>query len=183
MAKVKNTNNKNERVITGRNVYRDKYNTVIYYDPRKKIGYKIPKEEEANFQSLTRRYILGLIAFILVQYAFVNNLFISIPFGIGVALFMEYRFRKLLGRCALVTNFTPSSNKKSADTLMETELSGLYLRLIMYLALAILLILNIFATKSVRIDYILIVSSIAAALWSFYQAFKFLNAIIKKRNK
>lgn len=173
-------NKTKEIVLNSRNVYYDKHKRAIYYNKRKGIGYVIPKESEGRFQTLSYRFIIGIIVIIFAEIFFFHNLLFSVPAGIAAYAFLEYQYQRFLSGLPQLKNFEPEKAKSTTEKQMELSTGSLLLRCGLYFALAILLILNLFTTKGLSNDIAIVVLSCIAAIGSLYMSLRFAYIFLKK---
>lgn len=171
---------KKKVVLSGRDIYYDKHNRAIYYNKRSKIAYVVPKNSESMFQNLRNRYVIGIIAFVFSEMLFKINIWISLAIAIGCIAFMEYKYRKSLSEMTQLRNFKPETSKSSMDSMREMDKGALVLRCVLYLALAVLLIVNLFVTEGLLENVVLVIGSIAVSLAAAYMAGKLIYVLLKK---
>ncbi|MEG0346406.1 MAG: hypothetical protein RR546_08075, partial [Erysipelotrichaceae bacterium] len=125
----------------------DKHNRFIYYNKSNSTGYIISNDYIDKFRILNCRYMLAI-----VFGAFIHLLFfpfyISLIIAIISALYLEYLFRyKVLYQLTTVPNFKVENSKSQIEILAEDDQGKLILKLILYIALAIGIMLNAFDQK------------------------------------
>jgi len=170
---------KKDVVLSGANIYYDKHNRAVYYNKRTKVGYVIPKEVEQKMQPLLYRYILGIIVFIFCEILFKINIWISIGLSIACIILLEYRFRSLLASFPTFQNYDINKTKKSSEELAELKNGDLILRFFLYIALAILLIVNLFVTENMLENTALVIASVVVAIGAAYMAIRFITIYVK----
>lgn len=158
--------------LTGRDIYIDKKNRLVYYKKSTKQGFVISEGQENSFRTMRTRYVLGLCAFALVQIALIDNLFISIPIGIAVAIVMEFKWRKMLNSAPMIQNFDVKSARCTMDIPLEAPLGAIALKIVLFLLLGVLLIINLYTTGDLADDISSIVISYVAAVGAVFFAFK-----------
>ncbi|MFV0254997.1 MAG: hypothetical protein ACK5G7_02575 [Erysipelotrichaceae bacterium] len=169
-------------MLSGRNIYYDKKNRAIYYNKRNKTGYVIPQSYEKTYQNLSNRYVIGILTFIFLNILFNFNTWISLAAGISVIIFLEFKYRSALSNMSQLRNFKPSEAKKSTEVFIKDMSTGsLVLRLVLYLLLAILIILNLFYSPYFLENMPIVIACIVVSLGATYLAIKMLISIIKKQ--
>ncbi len=180
---MQNKKKQSEVLLSGPNIYRDKHGMAIYYNRRKKIGYKIPKEAEDTYKTLSVRYLLDLIAFIFVYFLFGQNIWISLGLTVAATIFLEYRWRKYIESLTQVTGFVPDERLSNIDQMADTPLNGLVLRFILYFAVAIMLVVNYFVSADIKHNALMTMGTFAVAVGALYFAYKYLSLIIRRTRK
>lgn len=163
---------KKDVVLTGANIFYDKHNRAVYYNKRSQVGYVIPKELEGKMQPLMYRYIIGIIVFIFCEILFKLNIFLSIGLSIVSIVFLEYRFRTMISSFPRLKNFTPDTSKKASEELSQLSGGALVLRIMLYFALGILLIVNLFITEGMLENTALVIASIVVAIAAAYMGIR-----------
>ena len=178
MKKKKNDNTKNA-ILSGPNIYQDKHGNTIYYNKRKNIAYKILADKEGTFRTYQSRYVIALIAFILFYILFKLNIFLSIGLTVVIGGFLEYRYRSFLKKAPQSVGFVKQEKVKP----IELSTNELMVRIFLYLALAILLVVNTFVSKNVSGNKPLIVVSYIIAVFAAFIGFKYISLTIRKKSK
>lgn len=158
--------------LSGKNIYRDKKHRTVYYNKNSKKGYVIAPGTEKIFFNWSMRYMLGLIAFIFLELLFLHNIIISVAIALALTAFMEYKYRKLLNTYPMIQNFDITTAKKTDEIKPTDSKPKLILKAALYLALAILLVANIYVTKSISENIVSVVISYVAAAGALYMAIK-----------
>lgn len=169
-----------EVVLSGKNIYYDKHKRAIYFNKRKGIAYVIPKEFEGTFQTLSYRYVVGVIGFIFSQLIFQLNLLVSLIIGIACWAILEFRYQKALSSMTQIKNFKPEEAKSSSTKVAELSTSGIMLRGGLYLALAILLIVNLYTTKGLMDNIAIVIASCGLSLAALYMAIRMAISLKRK---
>lgn len=182
MKKKKNDNTKNA-ILSGPNIYQDKHGNTIYYNKRKNIAYKILADKEGTFRTYQSRYVIALIAFILFYILFKLNIFLSIGLTVVIGGFLEYRYRSFLKKAPQSVGFVKQEKVKPIDQMIELSANELMVRIFLYLALAILLVVNTFVSKNVSGNKPLIVVSYIIAVFAAFIGFKYISLMIRKKSK
>ena len=172
---------KKEVVLNGSNIYYDKHNRAVYYNKRTKIGYVIPKEMEAKMQPLLYRYILGVVVFIFCEILFKINLWVSLGISAACIVFLEYRFQSLISSFPRLKKFEPENSKKAHEELAELGRGGLLLRTLLYFALSILLIVNLFISEDMLENTALVLASIVVAIAAAYMGIRLTLTYFKNK--
>ncbi|MDH6366500.1 MULTISPECIES: hypothetical protein [unclassified Breznakia] len=169
-----------EIVLNGRNIYYDKHNRAIYYNKRTKTGYIIPNELTSRYQALSYRYTIGLIAFVFCQSLFNFNIWMSLLVAVGGYGYMEWNYRKFLSRTTQIKSFNPSNARPSVSEAKNIDTGGLILRVCLYIALSILLIINVFLGKYLETNILIAIASFVISALSGYMAVRYILALVKK---
>ncbi|MDF9825489.1 positive regulator of sigma E activity [Breznakia sp. PF5-3] len=169
-----------EVVLTGKNIYFDKHKRAIYYNKRKNIAYVIPKESEGTFQTYTYRYMFAVIVVIFCELLFKINIWISLAIGVASAVLLEYRYQKTLSSMTQLRNFKPENAKSSVEKQIELSRGAILLRCLLYFALAILMIANLYATEGLLDNKMIVACSCIVSLGAGYMAIKMALILIKK---
>lgn len=91
--------------ISGRHIYQDHLGRTAYYDSRSKLAYLIQEKDAKTYRLYSNRYLIALLIPIL-GFNFAFPPLIGIALGIGVALLLEFRFRKhFLPNLSIVKKF------------------------------------------------------------------------------
>lgn len=153
-----NTENKNE--LQGLNIYKDNKGRTIYYNPIKKQGYFINHEYLKAFQITRYRFVIPLIAFILI-YSFIDNTIISIAIAAISYIVLALRlYISILPKLSPVPNYKPEQKISYVQRISEQETSKIILKAILYLAFGILTFINAFVAHYEL--YLIIISGIIA---------------------
>ena len=129
--------------ISGRNIYLDRQGQTVYYDPISKCGYIIDKKVEGKFFVYKNRFVLILMIMILFSEYFPSWKEVVIT-GIAIYLLAEILFRfKFLRSLRQTTKFNREKRQTMLKSIIESkDTKKAILRIILYLAFAILVILN-----------------------------------------
>lgn len=132
-------------VLGGFNIYHDHKNRTIYYNRFNKKGYVIRLDDMRLYRVYSARFIIALAAAVLL-FTFTDT-FLAIPaiaIGLGVIVYavMEYKFRMLLRGCTMLANFNPKEAYGQFQILSIDAMGRLVTKIILFLALGVLLILN-----------------------------------------
>lgn len=174
---------KKEVVLTGRNIFIDKRKRVIYYNRRNKVGYVISSGSESNYQLLNVRYVIAVIAFIFAYLLFHVNIFISIAISILTAALLEYRYRKLLDSYTQISRFDYENAEKSINAPTSYTNGALIIRIALYLALAILIIVNLFISDTLLDDIAVVVVSVVISLYSLYMCYRYVTMLMNQSKR
>ncbi|NBK96875.1 MAG: hypothetical protein EOM50_02435 [Erysipelotrichia bacterium] len=170
-----------KNVVTGRNIFIDKLGRTVYYNKWKKQGFVIREGSELQFRAYYNRYLIGFVAIIFFEVLAFHNLVFSIPLGIAATLFMEFRWRKLIDSYTMIQNFEPEKHKSSFEHIIGLDNNALILRVILYLALSVCLVLNIYSNPEIEASLLLTIASYIMAAIALYMAGRFVYALSKKR--
>ncbi len=180
MATKKQEKQNNKNVITGRNIYKDDLDRTIFYSTMRKQGFVIKAGTENAFRAYSNRFLVAFIAIVFLDIFLLHNLLFSVPLGIAVLAYMEYRWRKLLDTYTMIQNFDISKNKKSFEVIIAMSSQDLILRFVLYLALAVCLVLNIYVTPEIEASIVLTIASYLLSAFALYMAFRYVYALTKK---
>lgn len=167
--------------VTGRNIYIDKRERTIYYKKTKKQGFVIKPGTETQFKAFYNRYILGFIAIVFLEILFLHNLVISIPLGLVAIIYMEFKWRKLIDSYTMIQDFEPNEHRSSFDYIIGLDTSALILRIVLYIALSVCLVLNIYTNAEIENNILLVIASYIVAALGLYMAGRFIYALSKKK--
>lgn len=170
-----------EAILTGPNIYRDKRGNAVYYDKKKNIAYKISPQKEGTFKTLQLRYILLLISLIILNILFKINLFLSLGICLAIGIFLEMQYRKFLRNLPQSVGFNKKEKVKPIDQMIDTPISGLILRTVLYFSLAILLVVNCFVSNNLVGNLPLQVTSYIIAIIASYIGYKYFTLILRKK--
>lgn len=167
--------------ITGRNIYIDKHERTIYYNKMKRQGFVIKPGTETQFRAFYHRYILGFIAIVFLEILFLHNLMISIPFGVAAIIYMEFKWRKLINSYTMIQDFEPNEHRNSFEYIIGLDTNALILRIVLYIALSVCLVLNIYTNPEIEKSMLLVIASYIVAALGLYMAARFIYALSKKK--
>ena len=165
-------------LLSGKDIYRDSHGNIIYRNEKKGIDYRIPKNKENTFATFRSRYALALICFVFVYILFGLNLWLSIGISVAVAVFMEWRYRAFLKN--LVHSNARKDRLKPVDETIELSQGALVLRIVLYFALTVLLIINTFVSDNVIGNKPIIVISYMVAILAAYIGIRYVAMAIRK---
>lgn len=167
--------------VTGRNIYIDKHDRTIYYNKRKRQGFVIKPGTETQFKAFYNRYILGFIAIVFLEILFLHNLIFSIPLGVAAIIYMEFKWHKLIDSYTMIQDFEPNEHRSSFDYIIGLDTNALILRIVLYIALSVCLVLNIYTNPEIENNMILVIASYIVAALGLYMAARFIYALSKKK--
>ena len=173
---------KQNQILSGNNIYRDKHGFAIYYDKRHQIGYRIGKDREKEFKTYQQRFAIALVAFVFFYILFKLNIYLSIVLSVAVYALLEYRFRKLLSKFTRVQNFKPSDKVNQFDMMEEEKTSKILLRIALYAALSILIVVNAYTNDAISSNTIAVYASYAVSAVGIFFTIKYLLILFKKLN-
>lgn len=163
---------KPKHLLTGRDIYVDKKERLIYYNKNNKQGFVIAPGQENTFRTCRSRYLLGLCAFALVQIALVNNFLISGAIGIAVAGILEFRYRKFLNKSPMIQNYDLSKAICTTELPPELSFEAIVLRVVLFILLSILLIVNLYTSPELSDNTSTVVITYFASVGAIYFAIK-----------
>lgn len=125
---------------SGMNVYYDQRDQPVYYDRFTKKAYLL-KDVEKTYQLYSMRFFLSFSAMVLI-YAFSIPLWGCVLLGVAIYAFMEFKFRRFLSRLTQYRNFIPEQKVSRFDAESQAGFKKVLIKLILFLLLGVLLILN-----------------------------------------
>ncbi|MGM9941665.1 MAG: hypothetical protein ACI32N_06705 [Bulleidia sp.] len=167
-------------LLTGRNMYRDNHGNLIYHNPKTNIVYRIPSTKESTFATYQSRYALAVVCFVFLYLLFNLNLFLSLGISIAAAVFLEWKYRKFLGAQAQSAGFLKKDKIRSMDDTIDLSTGALVLRVVLYMALAVLLVVNTFVSKNVIGNKPVIVISWMVAVLAAFMGIRYIAIAIRK---
>lgn len=167
-------------ILSGRNIYKDKHGNTIYYQSKSNIAYRIKPDKENIFSTYQSRYVLALIAFVFFYFLFNLNIFLSLGLTILIALFLEYQYRSFLKKCPQSKGFVKQEKIKPIDQMIDLSKGSLILRICLYAALAILLVINSFVSSNVVGNRPIQVTSYIIAILAGFIAIKYISLLTRK---
>lgn len=170
-------------LLSGRNTYRDTHGNLIYYDHHKNIAYRIPSAKENTFATFQSRYALAVICFVFLYILFSLNVWLSIGISVAVAAFMEWRYRTFLKNLAQSTGFIKKEKIRSIDDSIDLTVGAIILRIVLYGALAVLLVINTFVSENVIGNKPIIVISYMVAVLAGFMTVKYIQMAVRKSGK
>ena len=174
IAKEKSMNTKGKKQIRSFSVYLDKNGNSIYYDRFTKCGYLLKEEVFAQFRTYNNRYLLAFM-FGILAYNFITDLRWTILITVGIAVVMEFFFRKkFLTHLTKYPNFKPVV--KAQENNSEPK-SKIIMRMVLYLAFAVLIVLNAYQQKY---GNLILFTSYLAAVIAVYGALHCVRDIVRK---
>jgi len=134
---------KNQKIISGKNIYKDDKGRDVLYIKSKKIGYVIQEKDQKGYTLYSNRYLIAIIAGILAANFDIPIIYCIIA-TIAIAVFLEIRFRtSFLPTLVQLTNFIPTENISTLDALIQEKDKTRTLTLaILYILFAVLIVLN-----------------------------------------
>ena len=183
MAKRKINQNRNDQ-IKGLNVYTDEKNRVIYYHPLTKKAIYVPAFEQKTFSMYQKRYLLAACAFILLTTILADwfelPTFVPLLITIVGVVLVEFNFHKYLNKLQPVKHFNKEKCTGYFDILEGEDKTKMILRIILYLALGIVLVINAYVSKYDQISivacWIILIGLVAYVGTLIY-------SLIRKKNK
>lgn len=134
--------------LSGRNIYTDKKGRTIYYDFVTRQGYLIDKKSENSAQFYKNRLVIILFAAILFAGTFLTWIQAIIAWAVMMAV-AEVMFRRsFLKKLEKVTDVDFEKRVSALQYTMENKEKGrIILLAVLYLALAVLVVLNAYMEK------------------------------------
>lgn len=135
--------NKAVNTISGMNIFKDNKGRFVYLDRFSKTGYIVPVESMKQYRYYSMRFFLSIAIFVLLA-DYILAPWLAAVITLIVYALMEYRFRKkFLASLTQVPNFTPALHQSRMEAMASGDTSKIILRIVLFLALAILLVLNV----------------------------------------
>ena len=181
MAIKKQEKQTKKNVITGRNIYKDDLDRTIFYSSMRKQGFVIRPGTENAFRAFSNRFLVAFIAIVFLDIFLFHNLLFSVPIGIVAFGYMEYRWRKLLEGYTMIQNFDVSKSKKSFEVIVAMSTPDLLLRFVLYIALSICLVLNIYVTPEIEASITLTIATYVISAFTLYMGIRYVYAITQKK--
>lgn len=134
--------------LSGRNIYTDKKGRTIYYDFVTRQGYLVDKKNENSAQFYKNRLVVILFAAILFAGTFLTWIQAIIAWAVMMAV-AEVMFRRsFLKKLEKVTDVDFEKRVSALQYTMENKETGrIILLAVLYLALAVLVVLNAYMEK------------------------------------
>lgn len=148
MSKKKKTAPVEKIRLSGRNIYTDKKGRVIFYDMITKNGYIVDKKNENSALFFKNRFVVLLFAAILLGATLLTWMQALIAWAVMNAL-AEFAFRKsFLKRLEPVTDVDFERRLSALQYIVENKEKGRVVVLaVLYLAFAVLILLNAYTEK------------------------------------
>lgn len=170
-------------VVTGRNIYTDNKGRTIYYRKRTQQGFVIRPGSERAFKGYSNRFVVALVAAIFFYALIYENVWIAAIIGAVVLAFMQYRWNMLLNTYTMIQNFEPEKHESTLELIKQMDQSAILLRIVLYLALAILILINAYlmyienpGTKTI----LMFVASIGIAIFGVSMGGRYIYALTTK---
>ena len=170
-------------MITGRNIYRTSKGGLLYHNKRTNLVYRIPANKERMFKTYQSRYVLCLIALILLSITFKVQLVFSIGLFVLFCVLFEWRYRAFLKSCSSTKGFLKSDHAISMDQYIDLDNPNLILRIFLYGAFALLLVINALTSKNVSSNPGLQVGSYIIAVAAGFFCFKYISILVRNLHK
>ena len=170
-------------MITGRNIYRTSKGGLLYYNKRMNLVYRIPSNKESLFKTYQSRYVLCLIALILLSITFQVKLVYSIGLFVLFCALFEWRYRSFLKSCSSTKGFLKSDHAISMDQYIDLDNPNLILRILLYGAFAVLLVVNAITSKNVSSNPGLQVGSYIIAVAAAFFCCKYISILARNLQK
>jgi len=149
----------------------------VYKDPFVKGGYLITLDKVKKYRIYALRYVLALLAAILVS-TFIKDIRPALIVGLLTAIVGEILFRvKFLPSCTYLPNYVKDKNATLFKSIQKsTPTNKKIIKAVLFLALAILIVIN--AYQQNYPEYIIIGSWIVGVI-SLFMCIVYVIAIIK----
>lgn len=124
----------------GINIYHDDKNRQVYLNRINHIGYVIDGQDKL-FRTYSSRFFIGIVAAVIANMFDIPVIY-SVLIGVIAYFLMEIKFRKFLNTLPQIPNFVPE--KRDSTVVAESNLATnkIVLKIILFLALAVLLVIN-----------------------------------------
>ena len=176
MARKGNKYQKNEKLkLGGMHIYIDTHGRAVYYDVLTKIGYVLD-DYENTYRPYSMRFVIGIFAAVLIK-MFEAPLWLCVVLGFVAYAFMEVKFRLFLKKLPQLLDFKPEKRAGIITTAANEETKKIVLKLILYIALAVLIIINAYDQKY---EGIILAANWLICLFGIYFAVIQVLALIKK---
>lgn len=134
--------------LSGMHIYKDKKGRNVYLNTFNKTGYIITDADEKGYHLYSMRFIIGVIAFVLLN-GFILSPILAAVIGIGAYALLEMRFRtKFLPDLTQVPNFEPVAKESALNTASRDETKRIMIKCFLYLAFSILMAMNTYLQAS-----------------------------------
>lgn len=167
-------------LLTGKNIYQDSHGNIIFFDEKKNISYRIPANKQNAFATFRSRYALVTVCFVFLYILFNLNLILSIGLCAAIAVFLELRYRSFLKNLVHSNGLGKKEKLKSMDDTLELTKGAILLRIVLYLLLAVLLVINTFVSSNVIGNKPLIVISDMVAVLAAYVGIRYILLFTRK---
>lgn len=166
--------------ISGRNIYLDRHGQTVYYDAISKNGYIIDQKIEGKFFAYKNRFVIILMAIILLSEYF-PSWKAALATGVATYIVAEILFRfKFLRSLRVTTKFDRTTRQTMLRTIVESkDMKKAGLRVVLYAAFAILVILNAILMEA---DPAILVVSVLLSVFALYCVVINIIACIKMKN-
>lgn len=176
MARKGNKFKKNEKLkIGGMHIYVDHRGRAIYYDVITKIGYVMDDYENA-YRPYAMRFVIGIFAAVMMS-MFVLPMWMCGLIGFAAYGFMEVKFRLFLKKLPQLLDFKPEKRAGMVDTAANEEPKKIIAKLVLYMLLAVLIIINAYDQKY---DGVMLAANWLIAAFGAYFAIIQIMALLKK---
>ncbi len=162
--------------LEGMNIYTDKKGQKVYLDPITKNGYVITPAKEKTFKTQSNAPLYTALVGVFSYALFDFSWWVTIIAMVVVFALLEYRFRKFLNSCTRLSNFKP--NKAHQPTVYSSPDSIIYLKIVMFTALAVLLVVSVVCFETTQAVFF---GSVAVAVACAYIDFKYISIIISRK--
>ena len=161
--------------LAGMHIYKDDHNRYVYYDVFSHVGYVINNTQ--SFKAYSNRFILGLIAGILV-YTFDLGYLLAVGAGLLAYGFMEFKFRSFLKKQTMLMNFVPKKRTPRIIMAASDKKGKILLRIVLFLAFAVLIVLLAFVEE--KYDIIMKAACVVVGIGALYMSLFNVYALIYK---
>ncbi|MGB4985826.1 MAG: hypothetical protein WBO70_08645 [Erysipelotrichaceae bacterium] len=170
-----------EKKPRGMHIYQDSKGRYVYYDIFTRNGYIINASSINKYYFFQNRYILSIILTVLLATLIPNPMTI-VGIGFSTVAVLEFLFRaKYLTTLTTLTRFVPTTKKSFINQIVDADvLSKVIMKVILYLALAILIVLNGYEQK---LGTFMMVVSYAIGVFALGMSGTYLIAAIKMGKK
>ncbi len=172
------------------NLLKDERGRMILMDYKNHRGYLIDSNEEKKLSLFTSRYLLAVMLGVFV--GFYGKWVYGVLIGVAIAAVMEYFYRsRFLPSLATIESRDLPEKKVERHVIMATrDNKSIIILLVCSIALAILLIINCFATikqngkPATDVDnMLLIIVSVGLCIYSAFQAVNAARALAYKKKE
>ncbi|QNM12384.1 MULTISPECIES: hypothetical protein [Bacillota] len=146
MARKGNKYQKDDKLkLGGIHIYEDSHGRAVYYDVFTKCGYVLDDREQA-YRPYAMRFVIGIFAAVLT-YMFELPLWMCLGLGVVAYGVMEVKFRKFLKTVPQMIDFKPKKRIGLVESAADDTKNRILLKVLLYFALAVLIILNAYQQK------------------------------------
>lgn len=171
-------NNFQQKELEGINIYLDKKGQKVYLDPITKNGYVITPEKEKQFKTYSNVVLYAALSGVFAYALFDWHPLICVVIALAVFGVLEWRFRLFLNKCSMYSAFKPE--KKHQPTAYSSPDSIIYVKIVLYIAMAGLLIATCILGENTNVS--IYVASICLAITCVYVCIRYIMIIVARKS-